>query len=134
MTSYSGKEHLPVMAHRTKYGYDFIDIGGKVSFDHTWMVEDYIMANVSPQSQGVILNLAEVPFVVSSFLAILLKVKEQLNRRRVELILMNPHHDLMDILTKVNANRYFTIIPSEEAIKKKLDQQELDRLLEDDES
>ena len=118
------------ISKRSKYGYDIVDIRGELSFKELEGVEEFLQANVAEDTKNVILNLAEVPFINSSALALIVKLMQDFGSRGVELFLMNPNETVRGLFEMTGVKKYFKFIKSEESLVEKRKVEDLDDMLE----
>lgn len=73
-----------------------------------------ILSMSSPGSRFIALNMSEKTFLNSSGLGELIKIKDRLLDRGIELVLINPGSRVQSLLDMVGVDQFFKIVNSED--------------------
>jgi anti-anti-sigma factor len=118
------------LSHREKYDFQIIDMKGEMTYDDAEKIQNYIESVISDKTVGVVLNLAEVPYVNSSALAVLISTSDNLAGRKLNAYLMNLSESVERLLEVTGVQKFFNIIDSEEVLSQRLRSKGLDSDLE----
>ncbi len=122
----------PVLSSRNAHGFTFISIKGKIYQNDCREIEDFVINKTGDDSLGTVINLAEVPFIVSSFLSTLFKLNEQMAKRRKKMIILSPSDEAKELFSRVDVTHFFQIIQSEASLVQHIQKHDLDDILESD--
>lgn len=92
-----------------------LKIRGRIILDETDRLKSSIMGLISPQTQRINLDLAEVDFIDSAGLGALVGIKVTANKHRARLALLNPSRGVSDILMVSKLDSIFDILTGPEA-------------------
>jgi anti-anti-sigma factor len=103
------------IAKREKYGFQVIDVAGKINrLKDSIVLKSFVNTLIEKDEQKIALNLAKVTYLDSGALNVLIYSHNVLSKKDGVLVLIEPNEYVMDVLEVVGLNKLVTIYQTEE--------------------
>ncbi|MBN1531538.1 MAG: STAS domain-containing protein [Spirochaetes bacterium] len=117
------------LSMRSKYGYDIVDIGGDITYDDFPKIDAFVKNSITPGFKNIIFNMEAVKYINSSALSLLIKLMHEFSIKKIDMYIMHASEEIEGLMKMTGVKKYFMFIKDEQALMKKLQREETDRLL-----